>query len=145
MCECITPGQVDTAEEEDAFLAVATAAVSVLVLGLETRLGAHLALLMRTNWATLESVQPLYNNHVYLVLFPTPWLSQQFESRWAQEPWTSCDGLLSEDLTSQCRIVSLIPLNITSVRLHVIATHTQADPNTHTTKPSSLLFRTLRR
>lgn len=48
--------QVDTAEEEDAFLAVATAAVSVLVLGLETRLGAHLALLMRTNWATLESV-----------------------------------------------------------------------------------------
>lgn len=48
--------QVDVGDEEEAFAGVATAALNVLLLGVETRLDGHLGLLMRTNWAAVESV-----------------------------------------------------------------------------------------
>lgn len=52
------PGaQVDVAEEEDAFAGVVTACLSVLVLGVETRLDAVLAQMTRLPWASLESVR----------------------------------------------------------------------------------------
>ena len=43
-------------EEEEGFAGVTTAALSVLLLGLETKLDVCLGSLMRANWATLESV-----------------------------------------------------------------------------------------
>lgn len=48
--------QVDVGDEEEAFAGVSTAALNVLQLGVETRLDAHLGLLMRTNWAGVDSV-----------------------------------------------------------------------------------------
>ncbi len=49
--------QVDAAEEEEAFADVATAALNILLLGLETKLDACLGSLMRANWASVESVR----------------------------------------------------------------------------------------
>ena len=52
------PGaQVNVAEEEDAFAGVVTACLSVLVLGVETRLDAVLTQMTRLPWASLESVR----------------------------------------------------------------------------------------
>lgn len=45
------------AEEEETFAGLSTAALSVLLLGLETRLDACLGSLMRANWASVESVR----------------------------------------------------------------------------------------
>ena len=54
------PGaQVDVAEEEDAFAGVVTACLSVLVLGVETRLDAVLTQMTRLPWASIESVRVL--------------------------------------------------------------------------------------
>lgn len=49
---------MDVAEEEDAFQGVVTASLSVLVLGVETRLDAALLQMTRLPWASLESVPP---------------------------------------------------------------------------------------
>lgn len=49
--------QVDVAEEEDAFAGVVTACLSVLVLGVETRLDGVLTQMTRLPWASLESVR----------------------------------------------------------------------------------------
>ena len=48
--------QVDVGEEEDACQGVVTAGLSVLVLGVETRLDAALLQMTRLPWASLESV-----------------------------------------------------------------------------------------
>ena len=54
---CWVVRQVDVGDKEEAFAGVVTAALNVLLLGVETRLDAHLGLLMRTNWAAIESVR----------------------------------------------------------------------------------------
>ncbi|KAK9815375.1 hypothetical protein WJX72_002419 [[Myrmecia] bisecta] len=48
--------KVDMSEEEDEFQAVITACLSVLLLGLETRLDAAMTQMVRMGWATLEQV-----------------------------------------------------------------------------------------
>lgn len=48
--------QVDVGEEEDACQGMVTAGLSVLVLGVETRLDAALLQMTRLPWASLESV-----------------------------------------------------------------------------------------
>ena len=57
-------------DEEEAFAGVATAALNVLLLGVETRLDAHLGLLMRTNWAAVESVRRQLSLHLHIVSSP---------------------------------------------------------------------------
>lgn len=60
--------QVDVGDEEEAFAGVSTAALNVLLLGVETRLDAHLGLLMRTNWAGIDSVS------VCVVAYSCEWI-----------------------------------------------------------------------
>lgn len=57
MLRCLK-AQVSVSEEEDEFQLVATACLSVLILGTETRLDGALGHMTRLPWASLESVRP---------------------------------------------------------------------------------------
>ena len=49
--------QVDVGEEEEAFAAVTTACLNVLVLGVETKLDVALTAMQKMNWSTVDSVR----------------------------------------------------------------------------------------